>query len=79
MAADIGVSEDDFIAIETEWGRLVMRTKIVKGMNPHTISIPHGWPGEKNANYLVGDTSRDTISGTPVYKSIPCAGYKEEP
>ncbi len=79
MAADMGVSEDDLIAIKTEWGRLVIRPKIVKGMNPHTIAIPHGWPGKENANYLVGDSARDTVSGTPVYKSIPCTGHKEEP
>jgi anaerobic selenocysteine-containing dehydrogenase len=79
IAADIGVSDDEFIAIETEWGQLSIRAKIVHGMNPYTVSIPHGWPGKENANYLCGDESRDSISGTPAYKSIPCIVRREKP
>jgi anaerobic selenocysteine-containing dehydrogenase len=79
IAADIGVSDGEFIVIETEWGQLSIRVKIIHGMNPATVSIPHGWPGKKNANYLCGDASRDFISGTPAYKSIPCSVRREEP
>ena len=79
IAADIGVADGEFIAIETEWGQLSIRTKIVHGMNQYTVSIPHGWPGKENANYLCGDESRDSISGTPAYKSIPCTVRREEP
>jgi anaerobic selenocysteine-containing dehydrogenase len=66
------VGNGDFLTIETEWGKLDMRARVVEGMNPVTVSIPHGWPGGENANYLVGDVRRDAISGTPAYKAIPC-------
>jgi formate dehydrogenase (coenzyme F420) alpha subunit len=66
------VGNGDFLTIETEWGRLGMRARVVEGMNPVTVSIPHGWPGGENANYLVGDVRRDAVSGTPAYKAIPC-------
>jgi len=49
-----------------------MKIKIIEGMNPVTVSIPHGWLGNKNANILVDDRMRDAVSGTPVYKAIPC-------
>ena len=67
------MSDGDFLTIETEWGKLDMRAKVVEGMSPVTVSIPHGWPGNENANYLVGDVLRDAVSGTPVYKAIPCS------
>ena len=79
IAADMGVFDDEFIVIETEWGQLSIRTKIVHGRNPYTVSIPHGWSGKENANYLCGDESRDSISGTPAYKSIPCIVRRKEP
>lgn len=76
MADRLRVSNGDVIKIETEWGRLEMRSKIVDGMNPVTVSIPHGWPGSENANYLIGDTLRDAVSGTPAYKAVPCNAFK---
>jgi anaerobic selenocysteine-containing dehydrogenase len=68
----LNVENGDFIVVKTEWGKMNIRLKIVDGMNPNTISIPHGWPGRDNANYLVGDKLRDNIAGTPAYKAVPC-------
>jgi len=51
---------------------------ILNGVNPDTISIPHGWPGRDNVNYLVGDALRDPIVGTPAYKAVPCNVVKAE-
>jgi len=76
IAHKLRVSNEDFLTIETEWGKLDMRAKVVEGMNPVTVSIPHGWPGVENANYLVGDVLRDAVSGTPAYKAIPCSVSK---
>ena len=78
IASYLGVRNGDFIQIETQWGNMNIRLKIVHGMNPNTISIPHGWPGRDNVNYLVGDTLRDSIAGTPAYKAVPCNLVKAE-
>ena len=72
IASFLGARNGDFIRVETQWGKMNIRLKIVDGMNPNTISIPHGWPGRDNVNYLVGDTLRDNIAGTPAYKAVPC-------
>jgi len=79
IARDIGVSDGESIVIKTEWGRLSIRAKIVAKMNPETIAIPHGWPGKENANWVVGDTLRDSVTGAPAYKSIPCAVFPSQP
>ena len=72
MADQLDVSDGDIVSIETNIGKIKLKAKIIDGMNPETVSIPHGWPGKENANILVGDDLRDTISGTPAYKAIPC-------
>jgi anaerobic selenocysteine-containing dehydrogenase len=72
IADDLGLSEGDVAAIETKWGRVTMKVAVVEGMNATAVSIPHGWPGESNANRLIGDEVRDSVAGTPAYKAIPC-------
>jgi anaerobic selenocysteine-containing dehydrogenase len=78
IASLLNVENGDLIVVKTEWGKMNIRLKIVDGMNPNTISIPHGWPGRDNANYLVGDKLRDNIAGTPAYKAVPCNVIKAE-
>ena len=78
IASRLSVENGDVIAVTTEWGKVNIRSKVVRRMNPNTISIPHGWPGRDNVNYLVGDTLRDEIAGTPAYKAIPCNVTKAE-
>jgi anaerobic selenocysteine-containing dehydrogenase len=72
MAARLGVSEGEFVRIETKWGGLKIRVTVVEGMNSTAVSVPHGWPGESNANHLIGDEVRDGIAGTPAFKAVPC-------
>jgi len=79
IATDAGLAEGDLAIVETEWGRLQIQSNIVEGMNHVTISIPHGWNGKINANYLTGDVDRDSICGTPAYKAIPCRILKAKP
>jgi len=78
MADRLRISNGDVIKIETERGSLAMRSRIVEGMNPAAVSIPHGWPGTENANYLIGDMLSDAVSGTPAYKAIPCSVLKSD-
>ena len=79
IAVAAGLTGGESARIETEWGSLKIQLKIVEGMNPVTISIPHGWDGIRNANYLTGDVDRDPVCGTPAYKAIPCRIQKAEP
>ena len=78
IASRLNVKNGDFIVVRTEWGEMTILVRIIHGMNPNTVSIPHGWPGRDNVNYLVGDTLRDNIIGTPAYKAVPCNVVKAE-
>jgi len=35
--------------------------------------VPHGWPGEQNANLLTDTTCREEILGYPDMKSLLCS------
>ena len=72
VAESHGVRDGDLLRIETAWGGLEMPVRVVAGMNPVTVSIPHGWAGPHNANRLLGLASRDPVSATPAYKAVPC-------
>lgn len=72
LAAQIGVTDGQEIKIETKVGACVFKAKVKEGMHPRTVSIPHGWPGPHNANWLVDDLSCDPLAGAPPYRDMRC-------
>ena len=55
-----------------------MKAKVTLDIHHRTISVPHGRPGEANANILTDDSKRDPISGDTDYRSCLCKIYKAE-
>ena len=78
LAGSTGVADRDPLRIETVWGAMELPVRVVVGMNPVTVSIPHGWAGPHNANRLLGLANRDPISATPAYKAVPCRVARDE-
>ncbi|MBI5444628.1 MAG: hypothetical protein HY900_26875, partial [Deltaproteobacteria bacterium] len=37
------------------------------------VMVPHGWPGEQNANLLTDTNCREQILGYPDMKSLLCS------
>jgi anaerobic selenocysteine-containing dehydrogenase len=72
LARRLGVAEGDGLQVNTARGSLRILATVVEGMNPSTISIPHGWEGGSNVNRLLGDDRCDPIAGTPAFKAVPC-------
>jgi anaerobic selenocysteine-containing dehydrogenase len=72
LAAQIGVSNGDAVKIETRVGSVAFRVKVKEGMHSRTVSIPHGWPGPHNANWLVDDLSSDPLAAAPPYRDMRC-------
>lgn len=77
QAAPLGIKDGDPVIIETLRGRVKMKARVTADVRPDTVVIPHGWPGEANANLLTDDSQRDPISGTPGYRSGLCRVHKE--
>jgi len=71
-AKELGISDGALVKIESPRGATEMRAKTTGYIHPRVVSIPHGWSGEANANFLTNDIVRDPISGYPPFRSVLC-------
>ncbi len=72
LAAETGVRDGDEVKIETRVGACHFKARVSQGLHPRTVSIPHGWTGPHNANWLTDDLSYDPLAGTPAYRDMRC-------
>jgi anaerobic selenocysteine-containing dehydrogenase len=71
-----GIKEADEIVIETNRGIVRMKAHVDERVAEGVVLIPHGWPGEANANLLTDAECREPIMGYPDMKSLLCAVRK---
>ncbi len=72
-AVKYGIEEGDDILIETNRGVARMKASVDKRVAEGVVLIPHGWPGEANANLLTDTLCREPIMGYPEMKSLLCS------
>jgi anaerobic selenocysteine-containing dehydrogenase len=72
LAAELGLANGEEVKIETPVGAAIFRAKVSQGLHSLTVSIPHGWGGGLNANWLVDDLACDPLAGTPPYGDMRC-------
>jgi anaerobic selenocysteine-containing dehydrogenase len=72
LATEIGVADGEEAKIETRVGTSLFKVKVSESIHSRTVSIPHGWPGAHNANWLIDDLSYDALAATPCYRDIRC-------
>jgi anaerobic selenocysteine-containing dehydrogenase len=72
LAEEVGVGDGDQVKLETAVGATVFRAKVTENIHPRTVSIPHGWAGGSNANWLIDDISCDPLAATPPYRDMRC-------
>lgn len=72
-ARRFGISDGDNITIETNRGVVRMKARVEERVAEGVVLIPHGWPGEANANLLTDTECREPIMGYPDMKSLLCA------
>jgi anaerobic selenocysteine-containing dehydrogenase len=72
LAAEAGLRDGQQAIIETRVGTAKFKVKISEAIHPRTVSIPHGWAGLHNANWLVDDMACDPLAGTPPFRDMRC-------
>jgi formate dehydrogenase (coenzyme F420) alpha subunit len=72
-AARYGIKEGEDILIETNRGVVRMKASVDERVAEGVVLIPHGWPGEANANILTDTLCREPIMGYPEMKSLLCS------
>jgi anaerobic selenocysteine-containing dehydrogenase len=72
-AEKYAVQEADDIIIETNRGTVRMKVHVDERIAEDVVLIPHGWPGEANANLLTDTQCREPIMGYPEIKALLCS------
>jgi len=86
-AADLGVSEGDWVWVESPETKVMMRARLFDGIAPDVVNAQHAWwfPEEgppdygwkrSNINLLFGDKHFDPESGAEPLKCYLCRVYK---
>ncbi|OPY63842.1 MAG: Acetylene hydratase [Syntrophorhabdaceae bacterium PtaU1.Bin034] len=71
-----GIKEDDQVIVETNRGAVRMKALVDSRIAEGVVFVPHGWPGEANANLLTDTQVREPIMGYPEVKSLLCSVRK---
>jgi len=81
--AALGAGDDDWLAVQSKRGRIVVRAKGDASMRRGQLVLPHGYgqaypagEGERlvngpRINLLTSGDNRDPIAGTPYHKHVP--------
>jgi anaerobic selenocysteine-containing dehydrogenase len=72
-ASRYGIKESDEIIIETNRGTVRMKVHLDERVAEGVVFVPHGWPGEANANLLTDTECREPIMGYPEIKALLCS------
>ncbi len=72
-ALSYGIVEGDDVLIETNRGTVRMKARVDGRIREGVVLVPHGWPGEANANLLTDTQCREPIMGYPELKALLCA------
>jgi assimilatory nitrate reductase catalytic subunit len=67
LAEKLGISDGDFVKVESRRGNVVVRAQVVKTIRPDTVFVPYHWPLDRSANNLTV-RAYDPISQIPEYK-----------
>jgi anaerobic selenocysteine-containing dehydrogenase len=92
-ATGAGITEGDWIVVETATGRVKLKAKFRDSLHPQVVATPYGWwqgcqelglpgydpfgPEGANANLLIPNTAIDPISGSVPHRSQKCRVRKE--
>jgi assimilatory nitrate reductase catalytic subunit len=67
LAEKLGISDGDFVKVESRRGHVVVRAQIVKTIRPDTVFVPYHWPLGRSANNAT-IRAIDPVSNIPEYK-----------
>ena len=71
-AKKYNIKTGDHIIIKSNCGQVKMKARVDERIAEGMVFVPHGWPGEANANLLTDVTCRECIMGYPDQKSLLC-------
>ncbi|HUK92219.1 MAG TPA: molybdopterin oxidoreductase family protein, partial [Blastocatellia bacterium] len=67
LAGKLGVSDGDFVKVESRRGSTTVRAQVIKTIRPDTVFIPYHWPLDRAANNCT-IRAIDPVSNIPEFK-----------
>lgn len=67
LASKLGITDGDFVKVESRRGSVTVRASVVKTIRPDTVFVPYHWPLDRAANNMTV-RAIDPISNIPEYK-----------
>jgi len=88
-ASECNIQEDDWVYIESPRGRIKMKARLTRGIDPAVVHAQHGWwfPEKKgpdhgvwdsNINVLTDDQHFDPVMGSSTINCLLCKVYRVE-
>jgi anaerobic selenocysteine-containing dehydrogenase len=75
-ARKLGIESGDPIIIETPSGRIQINASLTHYIHPQGVSVPYGFGGLRNANYLSSWKITQPEVGMATYRGLPCRVMK---
>jgi anaerobic selenocysteine-containing dehydrogenase len=78
-ARKMGISDGDWVIVETIFGTARMKAMLTDDIHPEVVSTSHAWWRTANQNFLTSDDleMRDPHSGVPLMRAIACRVVKD--
>jgi assimilatory nitrate reductase catalytic subunit len=67
LAEKLGITDGDFVKVESRRGEIVVRALVVKTIRPDTVFVPYHWPHDRSANNCT-IRAIDPVSNIPEFK-----------
>lgn len=71
-AKSLEIENGDTIIIESPRGAVQMKARVTDDIHPRVVSLPHGWGGMANENYLTSHDIRDPFHGFSTFRGLLC-------
>lgn len=71
-AKESDIEHGEWVTIESPQGKCTMKADISADTPKGIVSMPHGWGGESNVNFLTSDDHLDPIVGAAILKGFAC-------
>ncbi|HKV42444.1 MAG TPA: molybdopterin-dependent oxidoreductase [Blastocatellia bacterium] len=78
LAKKLGISDGDFVKVESRRGATTVRAQVIKTIRPDTVFVPYHWPLDRAVNNCT-IRAIDPISNIPEFKICAVRISKVEP
>jgi anaerobic selenocysteine-containing dehydrogenase len=78
-AQKFGIASGDRVIVETQFGMCEGKAAVTRDIHPQVVSVPHGWGGSANQNYLTSWDIRDPEIGVLACRALQCRIRNADP